>query len=150
MTVSPCGLSVLIVALDISSSSQGAHWCNFRHHPHSKEHAILLCVEYLTRHIAVSVFMLLVPDVSSTPPFLQMLGQCVCMNSLSVPQRLWEALPEHLRVNWRLLSKPSVWHWLYNLQRLYKRLLTSKVLTVQRGSSIGEFRGPFRKTNKEN
>lgn len=28
--------------------------------------------------------------------------------------------------------------------------MTSKVLTVQRGNSIGEFGGPFRRTTKEN
>lgn len=39
---------------------------------------------------------------------------------------------------------------MYYLQIVQEILLTSEVLTVQRGNSIGEFRGPFRKTTKEN
>lgn len=68
----------------------------------------MLYAEHLTRHVAVSVFALLVPDVSSSPAFPQMLGQCACMNSLSVSQRLREALPKRLRVNQPLLSKHCV------------------------------------------
>lgn len=76
-------------------------------YPHSRERAVLLCVEYLTRHVAVSVFKLLVPDVSSSPTFPQMPSRLPCMNGLSVPQRLWDAPPERLRVNQHLASKPA-------------------------------------------
>lgn len=66
-------------------------------------------MEYRTRHTAVSFFKLLVPDVSSSPTFSQMLGQRTRMNSLSVLQKLREALPEHLRVKQRL-GRSSVRH----------------------------------------